>query len=98
MSGLGPLRIVQDAVTRIMADGGDVFFPDERVSADLALRGVNIDAANQCRMDDICGSLEVGKYADLTVLEKDPTKVDPMNIESIKVSETWLAGEQRVGA
>ena len=49
-------------------------------------------------MDDICGSLEFGKYADLTVLEKDPTKVDPMNIESIKVSETWLDGEQRVGA
>ena len=95
---LGPLRMVQDAVTRIMADGGDVFFPDERVSADLALRGVTIDAANQCRMDDICGSLEVGKYADLTVLEKDPTKVDPMNIESIKVSETWLSGEQKVGA
>ena len=54
---LGPLRMVQDAVTRIMADGGDVFFADERVSPDLALRGVTIDAAYQCRMDDICGSL-----------------------------------------
>ncbi len=90
--------MVQDAVTRIMADGGDVFFPKERASADLALRGVTIDAAHQCRMDDISGSLEVGKYADLTVLEKDPTKVYPMNMESIKVCETWLAGEQRVRA
>ena len=95
---LGPLRMVQDAVTRIMADGGDVFFADERVSPDLALRGVTIDAAYQCRMDDICGSLEVGKYADLTILEDDPTKVNPMKIEDIVVSETWLAGEKRYGA
>jgi len=94
---LGPLRMVQDAVTRIMADGGDVFFADERVSPDLALRGVTIDAAYQCRMDDICGSLEVGKYADLTILEDDPTKVNPMKIQDIVVSETWLAGEQRFG-
>ena len=94
---LGPLRMVQDAVTRIMADGGDVFFADERVSPDLALRGVTIDAAYQCRMEDICGSLEVGKYADLTILEDDPTKVNPMKIEDIVVSETWLAGEQRFG-
>ena len=95
---LGPLRMVQDAVTRIMADGGDVFIPAERVPVELALRGVTIDAAYQCRMDDICGSLEVGKYADLTILEEDPTKVNPMTIEAIGVSETWLAGEQKLGA
>ena len=45
---LGPLRMVQDAVTRIMADGGEVFFADERVAPELALRGVTIDAAYQC--------------------------------------------------
>ncbi|MEV8468122.1 amidohydrolase [Fluviibacterium sp. DFM31] len=95
---LGPLRMVQDAVTRIMADGGDVFFADERVSPDLALRGVTIDAAYQSRIDDICGSLEVGKYADLAILEDDPTQVSPLSIEKIKVSETWLAGEQKLGA
>jgi predicted amidohydrolase YtcJ len=95
---LGPLRMVQDAVTRIMADGGEVFFADERVAPELALRGVTIDAAYQCAMDDICGSLEVGKYADLTILEEDPTLVNPMTIENIGVSETWLAGEQKLGA
>ena len=43
-------------------------------------------------------SLEVGKYADLTILGDDPTEVNPMKIEDIIVSETWLAGEQKIRA
>ncbi|NKB79649.1 amidohydrolase [Ochrobactrum daejeonense] len=93
-----PLRYVENAVTRIMNDGGDVFFPDERIPVDAALRAVTIDAAWHCRMDDIVGSLEPGKYADLTILEQDPTTVDPATISKIKVSETWLSGEERHSA
>jgi predicted amidohydrolase YtcJ len=44
---------------------------------------------------NIAGSLEPGKYADLVLLDRDPTKVNPTDIEKIKVSETWLAGERR---
>ena len=78
-----------------MHEGGGVFVPEERIPVEAALRGVAIDAAWQCRMDDITGSLEKGKYADLAILEDDPTAVDPMKIEAIKVSKTWLAGTQR---
>lgn len=95
---IGPLRCAQDAVTRIMQDGGDVFVPEERIPVEAALRTITIDAAWQCRMDDIVGSLEAGKYADLALLEDDPTAVDPIAIETIKVSETWLAGERRHAA
>ncbi|MGH6609632.1 MAG: amidohydrolase family protein [Burkholderiaceae bacterium] len=93
-----PLRCVQDAVTRIMSDGGEVSVPEERIPAMAALKAVTLDAAWQCRMDDIGGSLEVGKYADLALLEEDPTKVEPTEIEKIKISKTWLAGEKRHGA
>ncbi len=93
-----PLRCVQDAVTRVMKDGGEVFVPEQRIPAEDALRAVTLDAAWQCHMDDITGSLETGKYADLALLEQDPTTVDPMTIEKIKVSETWLAGTARYGA
>lgn len=94
----GTQRMVQDAVTRIMADGGDALFSDERASPDLTLRVVTIDAAYQSRVNDICGNLEVGKYADLAILEDDPTTIYPTRIESIAVSETWLSGEQKLGA
>lgn len=58
------MRYVEDAVTRIMAEGGDVLNADERVSVDAALRAVTIDAAWQCRVDAVTASLEVGKFAD----------------------------------
>ncbi|GAA0655066.1 amidohydrolase family protein [Brevundimonas lenta] len=94
---LEPLRCVEDAVTRVMHEGGGVFFPDERIPVEAALRAVTIDAAWQCRLDHIAGSLEPGKYADLTILEQDPTTVDPKRIAAITVSETWLSGDQRYG-
>ena len=37
-------------------------------------------------------SLEVGKLADLVILDKDPLKVDPMTIRDIKVVETIKEG------
>jgi len=48
-------------------------------------------------MDDKAGSLEAGKFADLAILEQDPT-ADAVAISKIKVSETWMAGEQRHSA
>ncbi len=92
---LEPLRYVEDAVARVMAEGGEVLNLDERISVEAALRAVTIDAAWQCRADDITGSLEVGKYADLAILEDDPTAVDPTSIANIAVSQTRLGGELR---
>lgn len=89
-----PLRYVQDAVARVMNEGGGIFFSDERIPVEAALRAVTIDAAWHCHVDDKVGSLEVGKFADLALLEDDPTD-GTMDIGKIKVSETWLAGEQR---
>jgi hypothetical protein len=64
----------------------------------LSRRSLKPAAAWQCRSDNIAGILEPGKYADLALLEQDPTAVDPMTIEKIRVSETWLAGKVRHGA
>ncbi|MDH3831697.1 MAG: amidohydrolase, partial [Gammaproteobacteria bacterium] len=91
---INPLRCAQDAVTRVMHEGGGVFVPEERVPVEAALRAITIDAAWQLRMDDIVGSLERGKYADMVILEDNPTTIDPMKLEKIKVSETWLEGKK----
>ncbi|MGN6448735.1 MAG: amidohydrolase [Brucella intermedia] len=93
-----PLRYVEDAVCRIMNDGGDVFFPDQRIPVNAALRAVTIDAAYHCKMDDIVGSLDAGKCADFAILEDDPTKIEPIKISKIKVSETWMDGQKRYSA
>jgi predicted amidohydrolase YtcJ len=98
VTSIQPLRVVEDAVARVMQQSGEVLNPDERIDVMAALRAVTLDAAWQCRMDDIAGSLEPGKYADLVILEQDPTAVEPTKIRAIKISETWLQGERRFPA
>ena len=44
--------------------------------------------------DDIVGSLEVGKYADLVVLSADPRAVPPEQIADLDVRATYAAGRQ----
>ena len=94
---IGPLRCIENAVTRIMRDGGEVLGPEQRIPVDQALRAMTIDAAYQARMDHAVGTLEVGKYADLVVLDEDPMKVDPTRLSQIKVRETWVEGVKRFG-
>jgi hypothetical protein len=49
-------------------------------------------AAAHCGLGDKAGSLTINKYADLTILESNPLKVDPAKLGDIKVSETWVNG------
>lgn len=95
---IDPLRCIQNAVVRDMREGGGVLNEAERITPLEAIRAMTIDAAWQCQLDDLCGSLEIGKAADIVVLEQDPTKVDPQAIEKIKVHSTWLDGESRFAA
>jgi len=94
---IGPLRMVENAVTRTMHHGGDVLYPAEKAPVEAALRMVTADAAWQCRQD-FTGVTMAGKAADLVILDKDPTRVDPSTIRDIAVRETWLNGERRLQA
>ena len=38
------------------------------------------------------GTLEIGKFADLTVLEKNLFKIDKKEIKDVKVEQTYVAG------
>lgn len=92
---IDPLRCMQNAVLRDMREGGGILNAAERITPLQALRAVTINAAWQCHLDHVCGSLETGKAADLVVLEKDPLKVAPDQIQSIRIHSTWLDGERR---
>ncbi len=96
-SNIGTLQLVQTAVTRKCAIDGSVVGPDQAVSLTDALRAVTIHAAGQIGMADQLGTLESGKLADLTILEKDPYAVDPDTLMDIKVSQTWVGGRKMFG-
>lgn len=91
-----PLRNISVAATRV-APSGRVLAPEERLTVEQAIRAQTIDAAWQLFSDNIVGSLEVGKYADLVVLSADPRTVPPQEIADLDVRATFLAGRQVYG-
>ena len=66
--------------------------PDQRLSLDLALRAVTIEAAWSLGMEDEIGSIRPGKRADFTVLGADPHEVEPEAIRDIAIWGTVLDG------
>jgi predicted amidohydrolase YtcJ len=71
-----------------------VLAPQERLTVEQGLKAQTIDAAYQLFADDIVGSIEVGKYADLVVLSADPFAVGPEEVANLTVRATYLAGRQ----
>lgn len=88
-----PLRNLAVAITRTSRTGR-VLNQHEGITLDEALRAQALDAAWQLQADDIVGSIEAGKYADLVVLSADPYSVEPAALPSLTVEATYLAGEQ----
>ena len=89
---LDPMFILWTATERI-SRSGVVIGPDERISVAEALRAITIDAAYQYFEEDTKGSIEVGKLADLVVLDRNPLNATGAALRSIRVVETIKAGE-----
>lgn len=88
-----PLRYLENSVTRVpQSNPPDVLGPDQRITIDVALRAVTLDAAWQVFMDDQVGSLAPGKYADLLVLGQNPRAIDPSGLAEIPIHDVYLAG------
>lgn len=91
----GPLFCLQGAVTmKDPANPNAKAFPPtvKPMTIEQALRAITIDAAWQLRMEDKIGSLEVGKLADIVVLDANPFETAPMKLQDIKVERTMMDG------
>ena len=86
------LALVDAGVNR-MSGSGRVIGPDERITPYQALRAVTATAAYQLKEEKTKGTLEVGKLADLVILEKNPLAVEPTTIKDIAVVETIKEGK-----
>jgi predicted amidohydrolase YtcJ len=91
MAPAKPLQLVWAAVNRLTAEG-DVAGPEHKVPVDLALNAITIDAAYSIQQEKKVGSIEVGKDANLTILEKSPYEVAPKDLKDVAVWGTMLEG------
>jgi len=92
-----PLASYYASVTRRLPDGTD-FYPAQKMTREEALRAYTLDAAYAAFEEDIKGSLEPGKLADITVLSKDILEVPAEEILETRVLYTIVGGEVRYRA
>jgi predicted amidohydrolase YtcJ len=91
---MNPLFGIQVAVTRRPPDGsGPAWIPDERVTLAEMIDAYTINGAWLAQQEHETGSIEVGKAADLIVLEENLFAIDPMQIKDVAVLLTLLDGE-----
>jgi len=67
--------------------------PEECISLKEALQAHTINAAYQAHLENVTGSIEVGKSAELVVLDSDIENTPPEHIQDIKVLETVFKGK-----
>jgi predicted amidohydrolase YtcJ len=92
ISSYNPFVAFQVGVTRAGGKGQPPLNIDERIPLTTAIDAYTINAAYAMKQDAITGSLEVGKRADLIVLDRDILSVDPVTIADTKVLATYLDG------
>jgi predicted amidohydrolase YtcJ len=89
---IGPLVGLYAAVTR-KGMSGTIYGPDEAISIGQALRAYTQIGAFINFDEDIKGTLEPGKYADMIVLSDDILNIDPKQILEVEVLQTYMNGE-----
>ncbi len=93
---IAPLFNMEAAITLQDPTSPDskVFPPGRKgITLKQAIKGVTIFPAWQIRMESKIGSIEVGKYADLVILEKNLFDVAPRDIAEVKVEATIMDGK-----
>ena len=87
-----PLWGMACATTRKTRSGADIG-PEERITPLEALRMYTLNGAHATFEEDIKGSIEPGKLADLVVLKQSPLECEPWEIRNISVEATIIGGE-----
>lgn len=91
-----PFFGIHAAVTRQDADnkpaGG--WYPDQAMSVIEAFRAFTLDAAYAAHAENTQGTLQPGKWADFILVDRDIFTVDPSQIRTTQVLETWVGGKQ----
>ena len=94
VSTANPFPQIETAVTRRGAfdEPHPVFIPEERIDLDTALVAFTINAAYVNKLEKQTGSIEVGKLADMIVLDRNLFEIDPADISETQVLLTLFEG------
>jgi predicted amidohydrolase YtcJ len=89
---VSPLASFYASVSRKLKDG-TVFYPDQRMTREEALKSYTWNNAFAAFEEKLKGSLEIGKLADITVLSRDIMTIPEDDIPSTDVVYTIVGGK-----
>ena len=92
-----PMPNIEVALTRQSVGKKDAFInePQDRLKLEDVIEAYTLSNAYQMRMEDKLGSIEVGKLADMIVLDNNLFDTDVYKIHDVKVVETIMDGVTR---
>lgn len=90
------MRVLDATVNRVTRSGL-VLGPDQRLSPYDGLRTLTSWAAFQYFEEENKGTITQGKVADFVILDKNPLKIDPLQIHGISILESIKAGQPVYG-
>lgn len=86
------LRVLDATVNRVTRSGF-ILGPDQRLTPYEGLKALTEWAAIQHFEEKNKGTLKVGKLADFVILDQNPLKIEPLQINTIQVIETIKEGK-----
>jgi len=91
---LNPLLSIYAAVTRRTLDGKHPtgWIPDQKISVEEAVHAYTVGSAHAEFQENDKGTIASGKLADIVMLSRDIFKIDPVEIEKVKVVLTLMDG------
>jgi predicted amidohydrolase YtcJ len=90
-----PLEEIEVAVNRVYPESraAEPFLPDERLTLAEAVEAFTLGSAFVNHLDDETGTIEPGKLADLTVIDRDLFALDAGPIGDGRVLATFVGGQ-----
>ena len=95
VSSVNPMPQIETAITRVDADSHatEVMNPEQRITVEQAIEAFTMGSAYVSHQEDMTGSIETGKFADLVVLDQNLLEIEPEQISDTKVLLTLFAGK-----
>ncbi len=87
-----PMMALQSEVTRTDWKG-NVWGPKQKITVEEAIRVGTLHGAYASYEENLKGSIEAGKLADLVVLGRDPFQVDPSELIKVPIERTMVGGK-----